>query len=125
MEKMLKRMVAAVAAQGAGEDQPLCPSRQCLCGGDLAVGLVLGRRERMSLDLRPCLDERRRRGVEIPHPELRLHAQRLRMPHAAVGRDEAASGNRMLQSIGEGQIPAEQDGECGLDHGKPISQSRG
>ncbi len=55
--------------------------------------------------------ELRSGGIEIPHPELRREVQGARMGHAAVGGDDAGSGNLLPQTLRHAHVAAQQNGE--------------
>src|SRR5690606_10032537 len=95
VEQMLKRMIAAVATERAGKDQPLGAALEGYAGGDLAIRLVLADRIGLALYLGHGLDQCLRRGVEIADPQFRFHPQGQGVAHATIGRDEAAAVERM------------------------------
>lgn len=90
---MHQGMVAAFAAERTGQKDVSRAALDSDGNRDGPVRLVLGDGIGLTLDIRPGGDKIGRCRIEIADPEFRREAKPRRMPHAAIRRHDARTGD--------------------------------
>src|SRR5690606_7440027 len=117
---MQEGMIGPRAAERAHQHELTCATGKGGIYGDLAVGLVLLRRE--DFDRYPSMRGAHVLvdGIEIAGPQFRRHAERVGVADAGIGGDHPRTVELAHEPGGRDKVAPEEDGKAG--HGPPLSR---